>query len=501
MKASTVYQRYQTKMQKIADLKYAAAVLEWDQETYMPAGGSNARSRQLATLHEHAYELFISDETGHLLNELAVADGLDEIQQKNIALSLQDYKLKKRLSPAFVRLLSEAISTAYHAWVNARTKNDGTGFIEPLAVIINLKKQQADMLGYTHHPYDALMDEYDRGLTVTITDQLFNNLRPKLTQLLTAIQQLPAPDDSLLKQHFPKQAQWDFGMQLLEKIGFDFTRGRQDISLHPFTTNFSPDDVRVTTRIDENDFGNMTWSCLHEGGHALYEQGLPPEQYGLPAGEYCSLSIHESQSRIWENCVGRNPAYWQHNFTWLQTFFPEQLKQVNCPTFIGAINKVQPSLIRTEADELTYHFHVMIRYEIEKALLDGSINTKDVAGIWNELYKRYLGVTVTDDNHGFLQDIHWSHGSIGYFATYSTGSLYAAQLYAAACQQTPGLEAQIGQGNTSGLLQWLNKNIYAYGRLYTSEELCKKATGQYLNAQYFIDYATAKYQNAYSSYF
>ena len=257
-------------------------------------------------------------------------------------------------------------------------------------------------------------------------------------------------------------------------------------------------DVRVTSRIDEGDFGNMTWSCIHEGGHALYEQGLPAAQYGLPLSEYCSLSIHESQSRIWENCVGRGLPFWQHNLKLLRTFFPKQLNNITTEQFYKGINRVAPSLIRTEADELTYHFHVMIRYEIEKMLIEGSIETKDVPAYWNEHYQQYLGVTVPDDKRGCLQDIHWSHGSFGYFATYSLGSMYAAQLYAAIERENPSLEKNIADGNNFIIQQWLKQQIYQHGRYYSSEDLCKKATGETLQSKYFIRYATQKYNHIYS---
>ena len=355
------------------------------------------------------------------------------------------------------------------------------------------------MLGYEGHPYNALMNEYDRGLTVNIVDNIFKNLRPALSEILDSVRQHRQVEDDFLHQSFNKDRQWEYGMDMLKKIGFDFDSGRQDISIHPFTTNFSNADVRVTTRIDENDFSNMTWSCIHEGGHALYEQGLPGEHYGLPLSEYCSLSIHESQSRIWENNIGRGKAFWQHNFPALKTFFPDQLKNVTQEKFFKGINKVQPSLIRTEADELTYHFHVMIRYEIEKLLLEGTISVKDISAYWNELYSKYLGITVPDDLHGYLQDIHWSHGSFGYFATYSTGSLYAAQLYAAIKKEHPNMEDQIALGDTKDVFNWLRKNIHSKGRFFTSEELCREATGAYLDAKYFIDYATEKYQDIYSS--
>ena len=242
----------------------------------------------------------------------------------------------------------------------------------------------------------------------------------------------------------------------------------------------------------------MTWSCIHEGGHALYEQGLPAEEYGLPLGEYCSLSIHESQSRIWENCIGRSYHFWKYNYPLLQNYFPEQLKNISLEQFYKAINKVQPSLVRTEADELTYHFHVMIRYEIEKQLIEGSLTTKDIPACWNELYKKHLGITVPDDKHGCLQDVHWSHGSFGYFTTYSMGSLYAAQFYAAIEKENPNTRDDIEAGNNQVILQWLQENVYSYGRFFTSEELCKTATSERLNSSFFIDYATKKFSGIYN---
>ena len=499
MNAAELYNSYQTKMQKIADVKFAAAVLEWDQETYMPVNGSEFRGRQVATLTEIAHSFLTDDQLGTLLFELNANDKLDINEKKNVELSLEDYQRNKKLTPAFVRKMSEAVHTAYHAWVKARKANDGTIFQQPLEQLIELKRQQADLLGYKDHPYNALMNEYDRGLTVNIVDTIFKNLQPALSSVLNFIQQQPQVDDSFLHQPYDKDTQWKYGLAMLKKIGFDFESGRQDISIHPFTTNFSNTDVRVTTRIDENDFSNMTWSCIHEGGHALYEQGLPGKQYGLPLGEYCSLSIHESQSRIWENNIGRSQAFWQHNFPILKTFFPEQLATLTDRQFFKGINKVQPSLIRTEADELTYHFHVMIRYEIEKLLIEGSLLVKDIQSYWNELYKKHLGVIVPDDLRGYLQDIHWSHGSFGYFATYSTGSLYAAQLYASIKKEDAAVEEKIALGDTNVVLNWLRKNIHAKGRFYTSEELCKEATGACLDAKYFTDYATKKYQDIYSS--
>ncbi len=497
MGAEELYKTFETKMQQIADVKYAAAVLQWDQETYLPPKGNHFRGRQLATLSEMAHQQFTSEATGNLLEELAGNGHLNVEQQTNVELSLYDYNRNKKLSSAFVRKLSETVTETYHAWVKAREENAFAAFAKPLHELIALKRQEADLLGYEDHPYNALMNEYDRGLTVADADTIFAGLKPQLYSLLQSIKNMPQVDNSFLHRHFNKDTQWKFGMEILKQIGFDLEAGRQDISIHPFTTSFSSQDVRVTTRIDENDFGNMTWSCIHEGGHALYEQGLPAEAYGLPLGEYCSLSIHESQSRLWENCVGRGLAFWQHNFPLLQTFFPEQCKGLSAEVFYRGINKVAPSLIRTEADEITYHFHVMIRYEIEKMLIEGSISTKDIPAYWNENYFKYLGVTVPDDKRGCLQDIHWSHGSFGYFATYSLGSLYAAQFYAAIEKENPLLNNEIAAGKTSPVFNWLKTNVYPHGRRFTSEGLCKKITGGILNSDYFLNYATKKFSGIY----
>ena len=370
MTAAALYDTYKTKMQKIADVKYASAVLQWDQETYLPPKGNHFRGRQLATLSEIAHEQFTTPAMGALLNELNSKEGLTENEKRNVQLSLEDYNRSKKLSSDFVRKMSESVTASYHSWVNARNENSFVPFAQPLHSLIELKKQEADMLGYEAHPYNALMNEYDKGLTIETVDSIFKDLKPQLLKLLDEINNKPQVDNSFLHQHFDKDAQWKFGIEILKQMGFDFDAGRQDISIHPFTTNFNNLDVRVTTRIDENDFGNMTWSCIHEGGHALYEQGLTTEEYGLPLSEYCSLSIHESQSRLWENCVGRGLSFWEYNFPLLKTFFIKHFNNISVETFYKGINKVTPSLIRTEADELTYHFNVMIRYEREKMLIE-----------------------------------------------------------------------------------------------------------------------------------
>ena len=294
-----LYREYQLQMNKIADIRYASAVLQWDQETYLPPRGANIRGQQIATLSEIAHRFFTSEELGALLQEILGKEGLDAVQKRNIELTWEDYTRQKKFTSAFVRKLSETVSRSFHSWMEARKAGEFSVFAGDLARLIDLKKEEADLLGYADHPYNALLNDHDKGSTVQLLDEVFNRLRPSLKELVQAIAAQPQVDDSFLFQHYPKDKQWEFGIRVLKELGYDFDAGRQDISEHPFTINFNSNDVRITTRIHENDLASMVWSCIHELGHALYEQGLPSEQYGLPAGEPASFSIHESQSRLW----------------------------------------------------------------------------------------------------------------------------------------------------------------------------------------------------------
>jgi carboxypeptidase Taq len=497
MTTPELYEKYRQKMRFIADLRNANAVLQWDQETNLPPKGAQFRGQQISTLSEISHRFFTEDELGNLLKDLLEKD-LSAEEKRNVERTWDDYTKSKKYSSGFVRAMSEQVNRAFHAWIDARKNNSFSIYEKQLDALIKLKKQEADILGYEQHPYNALLDEFEKGCTVDLLDKTFAGLLPTLQDLLKQIAAKPQVDDSFLKQNFPKQQQWEWGMFLIRSLNFDFEAGRQDISEHPFSISFNRNDVRITTRIDENDFGNMTWSCIHETGHALYEQGLPEEQYGLPLGEACSYSIHESQSRLWENSVGRSMKFWNHFFPHLQKYFPEQFNTVSVEQFYKGINKVEPSLIRTEADELSYHLHVFVRYELEKNLLSGSLPTKDIPSYWNEQYKNLLGVTVPDDRRGCLQDVHWSHGSFGYFPTYSLGSFYAAQMYSVAGDQVSGMEADLERGKTDGLLAWLRKHVHEKGRFYTSEELCKAATAAPLDIRYFINHLLHKYVSIYT---
>lgn len=493
-----MYDRFVQHVQKVADLFYATAILHWDKEVNLPPKGAGLRARQIATLEGMGHQLFTSSETLDLIHELNASNAtLDDQQKRNVSLLHKDYKRQAKFDEAFVVRRSKAISKGYHAWLAARKGNDFSLFQDALSDLIEIKKEQAEILGYAAHPYDALLDEFEPGYTAQQLDILFKDVREQLVDFAATIRSKPQVNDQFLFQKYPDQQQWDFGLEILKRIGYDFDRGRQDRSPHPFTINFGSQDVRVTTVVDEQNFASMCWSCIHEGGHALYEQGLPEDQYGLPLGSSTSLGIHESQSRLWENNVGRSRNFWQAQLALAKKYFPEQLKGIELDQFIAGINKIEPSPIRIESDELHYHFHVMVRYEIEKALIEGSMKVKDIPAVWNQKYKAYLGLDIKDDNQGCLQDIHWAHGSIGYFPTYSLGSFYAAQFFAQAQKDIPGLDQQIREGNCLPLLTWLRENIHQHGRMYSADELCKRITGESLNFKYFMDYASAKYGEIY----
>lgn len=492
-----LYSIYKNITQKAADFQYAGAVLGWDQEVYMPPKGFAFRGRQLATLASQAHEMVTSESYGNMLKELLGRVDLTEDEADNIRLSWEDYDKNKKLSIDFVEKLTEQTSAGYNAWLSARKQNKYELYAPELQKMLELKRQQADLYGYEGNPYNALLDDYEKGGSVAMLDSVFDSIKPALSSILARIKNARQVDDSFFNLHFPRQEQWDFSMEVLGKIGYDMEAGRQDISEHPFTTSFAPTDVRVTTRVDENDFASLLWSSIHEGGHALYEQGLPEDQYGLPLCAAASLSIHESQSRLWENNVGRSKNFWIDFYPRLQTYFPHQLAGISLDSFYKGMNKVQPSLIRTEADELTYHFHVVIRYEIEKALIAGDLDTMELRNVWNESYKKYLGVTVADDKQGILQDVHWSHGMFGYFPTYSLGSFYAAQFFEQAEKDIPGLHQQIAEGDNSRLLDWLRNKVHRNGRKYRSEDLCRNITGRGLDINSFIQYAEKKFTAVY----
>ena len=492
------YNDYLNYSRKMYDVYMSMSVLNWDMETYMPKNGNTFRAQQLSTLANIAYDLATDSKYGTLLEKLLANNSLSPDQKRNVYLSNKEFLKKKKYSSEFIQRESNLISKAFKDWRIAKEKNDFSLFRESLKDIVELRKEEVELLGYINHPYDVLLDKYEPNLTTNDVDLIFNDVKDNLVPFITKITQNNKIDDSFFYQNFDWQKQWDFGIELLKQMGYDFDSGRQDISAHPFSSHFSPEDARVTTRIDKNNLSEMIWSCIHEGGHALYEQGLLTENYGTPLGNSISLGIHESQSRLWENHIGRSLSYWKNNFTLLKSYFPEKLKNVDCKMFYNACNNVKSSLIRTNADELTYHLHVLIRYEIEKGLIEGSIKVDELPFIWNNLYKKYLNIDVPSDSKGVLQDIHWSHGSFGYFPTYTIGSFYAAQFYNQASIEIIDLDSKIENGQTKELLKWLREKIHKHGEKYDAKDLCKRITGEELNFTYFMNYAKNKYSKIYN---
>lgn len=491
------YQEFKEYCGKLKDIAASIAVMNWDMEIYMPKKSGGIRGQQLATLNGIYHDMVTDQHFGNLMNQLVRDDSLSFEEKKNVEVFLDYYNKEIKFDTEFVKEKSRLISNAFQSWDEAKKNNDFSLYAPHLKKLVALKRKEAEILGFEDSPYDALLDQYDKGSTAKQVEALFDEVRLKLVPFVKLIQEKEQVNNDIMYRHYDHQNQWDFGIFLLKQMGYDFDTGRQDLSSHPFTTSFGPQDVRVTTRVKENDLAEMIWSCIHEGGHALYEQGLSMEHYGMPQGEYTSLGIHESQSRLYENNVGRSLPYWKYNFSVLKGTFPEQLENEDVDSFYKAMNKVESSLVRTNADELTYHFHIMIRFEIEKMLIEGDIEVEDLPRIWNEKYKSYLNIEVPNDAEGVLQDIHWAHGGFGYFPTYSQGSFYAAQFYAQAKKEMPDLEKQIENADLKPLKEWLNKNIHSLGQIYTSDEVCKKVTGESLNFKYFYDYAVEKYSKIY----
>lgn len=491
------YQQFQSYRRRLADVNFSIAMLQWDQDVYMPSKGAGLRAQQLSTLSGIAHKMATDSDYGKLLEDINRENTLDARAAKNVAEALKDYRKQLKYPVSFVETLSRTVSEAINAWQQAKKQSNFATFAPFLAKLVELKREECDMVGYKDHPYDALLDEFEPGAKTADLTALFSEVRKQLVNFVKQIMEQPPNDNSFMYKHYPKNKQWDFGLDLLKQMGYDFDAGRQDISAHPFTTSFHTQDVRVTTRINENDLNEMIWSCIHEGGHALYEQGLSSNDYGLATGSYVSLGIHESQSRLWENNVGRGLPYWKANYPKLQSLFSENLSGVTAEQFYKAMNTVRPSLVRTSADELTYHFHVMIRFEIEKALFEKKVEIAGIPEMWNSQYKEYLDLDVPDDARGVLQDIHWSYGSFGYFPTYSLGSFYAVQFYAKAKKDIVGLEEQISEGNLYPLLTWLRENIHRHGKLYAANELCENVTGEKLNFRFFMEYAKKKYSELY----
>jgi carboxypeptidase Taq len=489
-----MYSKYVNYLETSYDIRSALAVLHWDMETQMPDGGATLRGRQLATLSSIIHERATSKEYQNILEQLAGVDSLSNEQQRNVSDSYKDLKKSLKYSAEFVHRESLLENKGVQSWKNAKKNNDFKSYAKDLENIINLRKEEADILGYEGHIYNAFIDKFEPETTVADLDIVFSGIKENLKPLMDKIIEKQKPSLGFIHAEFDEDKQWDFGLMLLRQMGYDFNHGRQDKSAHPFSTSFGVEDCRITTRVTKDNFFEMISSCVHEGGHALYERGLSSKHYGLPQGRSNSLGIHESQSRFWEKNIGMSKSYWKLNFPKIQNEFKDQLGNISFDEFYSSINHVSPSLIRTGADEVSYHFHVLIRYEIEKMILTDQVKVMELPELWNSLYKKYLGVDVPSDSMGVMQDVHWSDGSFGYFPTYSLGSFYAAQWHSKIKDQTENFEDKIQSGNFEFVRQWLSKNIYSAGRIYSPKEIAINATGEELNVDYYLDYIKGKYQ-------
>lgn len=476
------YDELVRELREISVIGSIAAVLNWDEQTFMPHGATDHRATQVSLMSRISHERFTSPRVGELIaiveQSPLVADAESDVAA-NIRETRRDYDRATKLPASLVEEMSRTEVLSQQAWTDARKNSDYAAFRPWLDKVLHLKRQECQCVGYKDDPYDALLDQYEPGETAASVRATFEALRGPLVELVGKIVNSgkEAPLD-ILQRKYPADAQEKLAKEAAKAVGFDFNDGRLDISVHPFCTHLGPGDVRMTTRYDEAYFGDAFFGVLHETGHALYNQGLPKEHYGLPRGDDVSLGIHESQSRMWENLVGRSRSFWRYFLPQARQAFPAALAGVSDDDWYFAINDVRPSLIRTESDETTYNLHVLIRFEIERALLRNDLSTADLPGAWDERMEKYLGIEPPDDARGCLQDIHWSGGAIGYFPTYTLGNLYAAQFFEQARKDVGDLDAQFARGEFAPLLGWLRKNIHSQGMKYTPRQLVRRITGQ-----------------------
>ncbi len=494
---SKSYQDLLKRVREIALLDSCASLLHWDHQTYMPVKGSGHRAEQLSLLAGISHRRFTAPKLGELLAVVEQSELVRDpasVAAVNVREIRRAYDRARKIPERLVKELTQVTTLAHGVWVEARRAADFAPFQPWLEKIVHLKRQEAKAVGYAGVAYDALLDEYEPGETAARLAALFGQLRPELTRLVEAIAASGRrPDTSILSRDYPVEQQEAFGKGAAVAIGFDFEAGRLDVTAHPFCSGIGPGDTRLTTRYNPRDFGDGFFSIVHETGHGLYDQGLDPAHHGTPMGAAVSLGIHESQSRLWENLVARGQAFWEHFFPRARQAFPSALGDVGLDTFHFAINEVTPSFIRVDADEATYNLHILLRFELEQALISGDLSAKDVPGAWNEQFTRSFGLTPPDAAKGCLQDVHWSGGAFGYFPTYALGNLYAAQFFARVRADLGDLDEQFRRGEFAPLLDWLRKKIHSQGQHYRAADLVVAVTGEPLSPRFFLDHIRAKF--------
>ena len=508
--STTAYQQFQEHIAQINDVLNTINILKWDARTQMPPGGSETRGQQLATLSLIAQERFISDTTARLLDQAeseVAADSADSYRRRAVAQTRHYYELIRRIPVEITSERAALTPTSENVWAAAKKNNDFASFAPYLEKMLELAKRQAEAVGYSEHPFDALVYEYEPSMTAARLQALFAELKLGLLPLLKQIVAHDKPLHQDLWQHeYPVEQQKAFALSVAKQFGYDLNRGRMDIAPHPFEISFTRNDVRITTRYNPKYLPMALFGTLHETGHALYEQGVDPSltrsalttdflgQYAVGGTSY---GAHESQSRLWENQIGRSRAFWDHHFAALQATFPEQLAGADSDLLFRSVNRVRPSLIRVEADEVTYNLHIMLRVEIEMDLLTGKLKVADLPDAWREKMKAYLGVVPPDDSSGVLQDVHWSGGGFGSFPGYTVGNVMSSQFLDAAYRDVPNMADALANGNYQPLLGWLTEHVYRHGRAYDANELLMRSTGATLDPQPFLKYLTDKFTDVY----
>jgi carboxypeptidase Taq len=488
-------------VKRMKNYEEAVSIMYWDLRTGAPRKGVEERSEAIGLLSTEVFKMSVSDEMADYLAFFADGDNagkLDSVTWKMVEECRKDFDRSRKIPPVKYQKYVVLTSQAESVWEEAKHKSDFAMFRPYLEKIVAANQEFIELWGYEGHKYNTLLDMYEPGMTVAKLDEVFGVLRAKTVPLVQAIREAQdKPAEDFLRQKFTKAQQKAFNLHILREMGYDFDAGRLDETEHPFATGINQGDVRITTKYSEDDLTYALFSTIHEGGHALYEQNLDKSLKGTNLSTGTSMGIHESQSHFWENMVGRSPEFWNRYFGDLQKAFPGQLDGVTAEGFYRAINVSQPSLIRTEADELTYNLHVMIRYEIEKALFEGSVRTEDLPAVWSEKYKEYLGIEPDSDRTGVLQDVHWAGGSFGYFPSYALGNMYAAQIRHTLKKELPGFEGLIGEGKLAPIKEWLTEKVYRHGKMLAPNEIITQVTGEELNPQYLVDYLEEKYKEIY----
>ncbi len=504
------YQELCERGRQSATLDSISALMGWDQETYMPAGGSAARAEQAAALAAIRHDMKTDPRVGELI-EACESNGTmsdpDSPEAANVREFRRDYDLATKLPKDLVTELAKTAALGQEAWKSARADSDFDTFRPWLEKLVGLARRKAECYGAPKggELYDALLNVYEPGATSAEIESAFVPLGKRLGDLVAELNESGTPPETeVLNAEIPADRQHEFGLFVLDAIGFDLRSGRLDVTTHPFCEGVAPGDTRLTTRYRDEHFTDALYGTMHEAGHGIYEQNLPKGQghgpadcFGQPLGESISLGIHESQSRMWENFVGRSRAFWEWALPHAQKMLGDALAGVTPEQLYRAVNTARPSLIRVEADEVTYNLHILIRFEMERAIIGGDLEVGDIPAAWNEKYKHYLGVDVPDDRRGCLQDIHWSGGMMGYFPTYCLGNLYAAQLWESINEQIPDLDAQISRGEFGPLKDWLARNIHQHGRRYRAGELCQRLTGTPLGADPLLRHLEGKLRPIY----